>query len=157
MNTDMVFFPAFFGMISFVVWTAITALQRRHHMKLMTDFNTRLLERVGSVKDFNDLLQTEGGARLMDNLKVERGSTRAEAGILRATQIGIVLLMLGLGLVGLGRYLTYRYSAFDEYEVLTIFGGIALSLGVGFLFSAAASYRLGKALGVLNRNGRHSG
>jgi len=149
------FFPAFFGMISFVVWTAVTAWQRRHHMKLMTEFNTRLLERIGSVKDFNEFLQTEGGTRLMDNLKVEHGATRAENSILRATQIGIVLMMLGLGLVALGRYLTYRYSSFDEYEVLTIFGVVALSLGGGFLVSAAASYRLGRTLGVLNRNGRH--
>lgn len=155
MGSEAIIAPAFFTMVAFIFWIVVTGWQRRHHVKLMTDFNSRLLERIGSVKDFSDFLQTDGGVKLVDNLRIERGTGRTEQGILRAIQIGIVLVMLGLGLLGLGRYLTYRYAAFDEYEALTIFGVIALSLGVGFLISAAASYRLGRMLGVIGRDGRH--
>jgi hypothetical protein len=156
MNSDLAFFPFLFGMISFVVWTVGNGWQRRQHRRLIADFNSRLLDRIGSGKDFTEFLQSEGGVRFMDTLKVERVAPRAEAGILRATQVGIVLVMLGLGLLALGRYLTYRYSAFDEYEVLTIFGVIALSLGVGFLLSAIASFRVGRMLGVFERTERHT-
>lgn len=149
MGSEAIIAPAFFSMIAFIVWIVVNGWQRRHHLKLMTDFNSRLLERMGSVKDFTEFIHTEGGAQFMDNLKVERSPTRAETGILRAIQFGIVLVMLGFGLIATGRYLTYRYSAFDEYEPLMIFGMIALSLGIGFLVSAAASYRLGRMLGVL--------
>jgi hypothetical protein len=141
---------ALFMMIAFVVWVSVSGSQRRHRMRLMTDFNTKLLDRMGSSKDFSDFLNTDVGARFIDNLKVERSPSRGDYGILRACQIGIVLLTLGLGLLAVGRYLTYRYAAFDEYEPLTILGVVALSLGVGFLLSAAVSYRIGRTLGVLD-------
>jgi hypothetical protein len=157
MGSEAIIVPALFSMVAFVVWIVANGWQRRHQMRLMTEFNNKLLDRVGSAKEFGEFLQSEVGSKFIDNLKVERSPTRAEHGILRASQIGIVLTMLGLGLLAVGRYLTYRYSAFDEYEPLTILGVVALSLGLGFLFSAVASYRLGRTLGVLGPGPRDRG
>ncbi|PYR54520.1 MAG: hypothetical protein DMF91_26655, partial [Acidobacteria bacterium] len=72
--TDEVFFLSFFGMISFVIWVVVNGWQRRQHVKLVTDFNNRVLERLGSMKEFSEFLQSAGGDRLMKVLTAERGS-----------------------------------------------------------------------------------
>ena len=156
-SPEVVIVPVLFIMIGFIAWVVVNGWQRRLHLKLTTDFNSRLLERIGSVKDFSDFLQTEGGTRFMDSLTVERAAARPQDGILRAVQIGIVLLTLGVGLMALAWYFTARSTRFDDYEGLTIVGAIALSLGVGFVLSAVASYRLARNLGVLDRDRHHGG
>ena len=78
-----------FTTIGFVVWTLVNAWQRRLRLKLTSEFNTKLLDRIGSVKDFNDFLQTEGGTKFMDTLTVERSLSRPQDGILRASQIAL--------------------------------------------------------------------
>ena len=145
----MVVLPALFITIGFVIWTLSNAWQRRLRLKLASEFNTKLLDRVGSVKDFNDFLQTEGGAKFMNSLAVESSLSRPQDSIMRATQIGIVLIMFGIGMLILEWYFSFRYTS--DTEVLTVIGVIAGSLGFGFLISAGASYRLAKSLGVLER------
>ena len=152
---EIIIAPAAFTLVGFVIWTLVSGWQRRLRLKLTTDFNSKLLDRIGSIKDFNEFLQTEGGARFMDSLTVERQTTRPQDGILRATQIGIVLLMLGLGFLSLRWYFSVRYAATgDDFELLMVVGVIALSLGLGFLISAVASYRLARSLGVLDNHQR---
>ena len=52
----------------FVVWVIATALQRRQRLNLSADFNRQLLDRIGSVKDFSDFVQTDAGTRFMRHL-----------------------------------------------------------------------------------------
>jgi hypothetical protein len=154
LGAEVIIVPVIFGTIAFLAWVIVNGWQRRFQVKLVTDFNSRLLDRIGTLKDFNEFLQTDGGEKLMNSLSVERAFTRPQDRILRAVQLGIVLVMLALGFLGLGWYFAVRYSTSDDFEALTIVGVIALSLGLGFLLSAAASYRLARALGLLDRNGR---
>jgi hypothetical protein len=152
MRPEMIVLPAFFLMIAFCISVLVSAWQRRLRFRLMSEVNNKLLDRIGSVKDFNEFLQTEGGTRFMDSLTVERETTRPQDSIFRAIQFGIVLLTLGLGFLALGWYFAARYGTIgDDFEVLTVIGVIAGSLGLGFLISAAASFRLAKTLGVLER------
>jgi len=60
-----------------------------------------------------------------------------------------VLLALGAGLLLLAWILRARFP-YGDSELFTITGVIALSLGVGFLLSGGASYRL--ASGMQRRN-----
>ena len=151
-SPEIIIVPALFIMIGFIIWVVVNGWQRRLRLKLTTEFNSKLLDRIGSVRDFNEFLQTEGGAAFMDNLTVEHSATRPQDSILRAVQIGIVLTVLGIGLVLLGWHFSGRHAG--ETEGLTVIGVIAASLGLGFLISAGASYRLAKLLGLLDRNGR---
>ena len=48
MNTEMIVVPVFFGMLGFVVWVVVNGWQRRQQVKVMTDFNSRLFDRLGS-------------------------------------------------------------------------------------------------------------
>jgi hypothetical protein len=145
MGAEIIIVPFIFSTIGFVVWVAFNAWQRRQQVKLLTDFNSRLLERIGSVKDFSEFLQTDGGAKFID--RVTAGGTPPDVWmtILRAVQTGIVLLSLGVGLLLLAWMLRARYP-YGDFEVFTITGTIALSLGVGFLLSGGASYRLASGM-----------
>src|ERR1700681_3762783 len=87
---ELIVAPAAFTMVGFIIWVLATSWQRRLRLKLTTEFNSKLLDRIGSIKDFNEFLQTESGARFMDGLTIERQISRPQDGILRASQIGIV-------------------------------------------------------------------
>jgi hypothetical protein len=145
---EIIIVPFFFSTVGFITWVAINGWQRRQQIKLLMDFNTRLLERIGSVKDFSEFLQTDGGAKFMDRITAGGTPPDIRMMILRAVQTGLVLLALGTGLLLLAWILRARFP-YDS-EIFTITGVIALSLGVGFLLSGGASYRL--ASGMQRRN-----
>ena len=54
MKTEFILVPSMFGMISFVVGFIVNGWERRQHWKHLTDFNSRLLDGWGSVKDFTE-------------------------------------------------------------------------------------------------------
>jgi hypothetical protein len=141
---DVVFFLSFFGMISWVVWVAFNGWQRRQHVKLVTDFNNRVLERLGSMKEFGEFLQSDGGDRLMKVLTAERAATGPRDRILIAVQTGVVFVTVGLGLF----FVAWRATG-DEHEVLTVISAIVLSLGAGLMLSSAASFWVARTLGML--------
>jgi hypothetical protein len=121
---------AFFTMIAFIVKTVADGRRRREHLKTITEFHNRLLDKLGSVGDFAQFLQTEGGTRFLDTLSSERGSSGPRDRSC-ATLAGIILLALG-GARGVWLDVAMRPGAF----IL----GDCLSLGVGFLLSSAASF-----------------
>jgi len=141
---------AFFGLVAFVVWTVMSGWQRRQQLKSITEFNARLVDRIGSIKDFGEFLQTEGGAKFMDTMTVRRDSWGLRDRIVRATQTGVILTVLGLGLLLVSQYPLFRSLERDMSSVARdnffVVGTVVLALGVGFLISAAASYFLAKRL-----------
>jgi hypothetical protein len=151
MPTEIIVLPAMFGMLAFVVWVIVNGWQRRQHVKAMAEFHGRLIERIGSVKDFSDFLQTEGGVKFMDALTVERGSTGPRDRILRAVQSGVVCTTMSGGFLGVG-----LMNAFGAHEEFTVLGIIVLSLGLGLLLSSGAAYWVARTLGLINGIDSHS-
>ena len=152
MNDEVFVFVAFFSAVAFVVYTLVNLRMRRLQLKAVSEFNIRLLDRIGSVKDFSDFVQTEGGAKFMNSLTVaaparEAGSSSGHR-IITASQIGVVLSMMGLGFLAL-QGIVGGSGAYG----FTVVGVVALSIGLGFLISAGTSYWLAKQLGVLGVNG----
>ena len=145
MGSEIIIVPFIFSTIGFVVWVLVSGWQRRQQIRVMTDFNSQLLERMGSVKDFSEFLATDGGAKFID--RVTAGGTRPEIRmtILRSVQTGLVLLALGVGLILLPGILRVELPYGDTYG-FTVSGTIAVSLGVGFLLSAGASFSLASAM-----------
>jgi hypothetical protein len=148
-HSEVVVLPALFFTVGYVCWLATTAWQRRQRIRLVTEFNTRLLERLGSVKDFGEFLATEAGARLMRDLGSEPLAGGPPDRIMRAAQLSAVLICLGLGL--LLRSFFSPFSPAQAREAFDTIGVVALSLGIGFALSSAAAYRLASRLGLLQR------
>ena len=148
MQTEIIIVPFIFGTLGFIVWVLVNGWQRRQQVKALTDFNTRLLERIGSVKEFSEFLQTAGGAAFIERVAVSGTPPDIRLTIVRAVQTGLVLVALGLGLI----FLSWNFKGqFPEARTFTISGVIALSLGVGFLLSGGASHRL--AAGMRRNDG----
>jgi hypothetical protein len=150
MHSEVIIAPAAFTMIAFIVWTVVTGWQRQQQVKRMAEFNGRLVERLGSVKDLAEFLQTDGGSKMLNSFTIERASTSVRERVLRGSAIGVVCIALSVGLLILG-----AHYAYEDHEGFTIMGVIALSLGLGFAASSAVSYFLAKGLGSLDRAGGH--
>ena len=149
---EVIIIPSFFLMVGYVVWVTVTAWHRKQRLRMLTDFNTRLLDRLGSVKDFSDFLQTSAGAKFLQDLASEPAPVfGAQERILRAAQFGTVLVFLGLGLLTLSFFWS-PYAPEAGQNAFATLGTISLSLGLGFMASAVASYRLAGTLGLLPKS-----
>jgi hypothetical protein len=145
MGSEIIIVPFLFSTIGFIVWVVVNGAQRRQQVRQLTDFNSKLLERIGSIKDFSEFLQTDGGAKFMERLTAGGTPPDVRMTILRSVQTGLVLLALGTGLLVLSAIFRREYP-YGETEVFTVTGVIALSLGFGFLLSGGASYRFASTM-----------
>jgi len=138
-----------FAMFVWMVYLILEFFRRRHQFRMMTELHTKLLDRVGSASELTEFLNTPGGERFLGTLSAERAPvTGPHTRILRAVQVGIVLLVLGLGIMGFGAIHGGGMSR-DAVNGLGFFDTLALSLGVGLLLSGWASYRLSKRMGLI--------
>jgi hypothetical protein len=135
-------FLGFWAAVAFMVWVVANGRRRARTVQAMTEFHNRLLDKLGTAKDFSDFLQSEGGTRFLESLSTERVSPNQR--ILSSIQTGIVLSSLGMGLLVLG----WTYG--ERFDVFVVLGTIGFMLGVGFLVSSAIAYRLSRSWGVLD-------
>jgi hypothetical protein len=133
-----------FVVIGWIVHIVVDGNRRKERIKTFTEFYSRLIDRMATPKEFGDFLQTPGGQRFLETLTVERGHPIER--VLRAIQTGLVLLLLGMGCFAGG-----TFAAFDDRSGLRVVAMIFMSLGVGFLLSATASFSITKSLGLLKR------
>ena len=141
----MVISLGFFGLIGWVTFVIVDGKRRRERIKVFTDFHTKLMDRMSSPAEFNAFMQSPGGQRFLATLQTERGGPKAA--IMRSIHTGTIMLALSIGLLFLQRLDFWN----SEARAFVVFMGvIVLALAVGFLVSAALSWRLGKSLGVMD-------
>ena len=134
-----------FAVIGWIINIFVTSGRRKQQMKLTADFQAKVLEKMGSTKDFGEFLETDGGRRFMSSLTVEGPSAKTR--IVKSTENGIVCFCIGAAMLLLGRW-------FPELtEGLTVIGTIITACGIGFLVSCASSYALSKKLGLIDGDG----
>jgi len=148
MNTDVVMLLTVTGMVSFIFWTVFSTFRRIKVARAQAELNAKLLERFASGHDLAEYMNSEAGKKFLESALMEpqRGSPYSR--ILNSVQAGIILAALGLALFLVGRQVR------EATEGLVAFGTVAVTLGVGFLVSAAASYRLSKSFGLLGTESR---
>lgn len=155
-HPEVIIVPSLFFMIGYIVWVVVTASQRKHRLRLVTEFHSKLLDKLGSVKDFGEFLQTEAGARFMKELAAEPITVGGpHERILRAAQLGVVLVCLGFGLPSIS-FFWAPGAAESGQNAFAAMGAISVSLGFGFIASTIASYRLAGALGLMPRRDESS-
>jgi hypothetical protein len=137
------------GSFVFVVWMVASFLSRRQQVNAAAEFHARLLDRLGSTKDFSDFMNSEGGARFLDTLALQRQNGPQER-VLRATASGIVLTILGIGLAMFSGEIPSR----REFALAVGFlSAISLSLGIGLLLAAGLTERLARRFGLIRPAG----
>lgn len=155
---EIVVIPAFLATIAWVIYVIVDGFRRRQQLRLATDFHGKLLDRIGSAREFGEFLNTNGGVRFLDALTLAREGGPSSR-ILRALQAGFVCLALGVGLFILvgSRNLTFEdFQAAqpgfqsDEADAIATAATIFTSLGFGLILSAGASYFVSRRLGLLD-------
>ena len=137
----MVVSVGFFALVAWIVFVIADGRRRREQLKVTSEFNAKILEKMGSTAEFGAFLETEGGKRLLKSLTVEGPSAKTR--MLGATQTGIVCTSIGVAMLILGGIFYYLRDG------LWVMGGIITACGIGFIVSTLASYRLSKSLGLL--------
>ena len=121
--------------------------------KVQTEVHSRLLERFSSNDELLAYVQSPAGARFLQSAPISLdGSPRAMGSpvsrILWSTQAGVVLTAAGLGMNYVSRHIDPNRA--DPIFMLSV---LLLSIGLGFVASAAMSYLLSKRLGIIGPSG----
>src|SRR6266568_9025600 len=111
-------------------------------VRAQSEAHVKLMEKLASSQELLGYMETEAGKRFLQLVTVgvesSRGSKFPFARILWSLQAGLVLLLAGVGLLFL-RSRLFDHTATEGFLVL---GTMAVTVGVGFILSAAASYGL---------------
>jgi hypothetical protein len=119
-------------------------------VRAQADAHVKLMEKLASSQELLAYMETDAGKRFLQLVAVgvenAPSSTKFPFGrILWSTQAGLILLLAGVGFLFL-RTRLHDPGASDGFLVL---GTLGLTVGVGFILSAAASYGVSKHLGLI--------
>ncbi len=149
------------GMTAFLVFCVITGLlvwliktvtdnkRWTRLLKTQTEAQNKLFDRLGTNEDLLAYIATPAGKRFLESTPIVLGPTTASVGgpmrrILWATEIGMVLACGGGGLM-----IARRTLPWDLSQMMWLVAVFAISLGIGFILAAGASYLLSRHMGIL--------
>ena len=147
--------PIFFGMLmgfaglvitGWVIFIIVDGIRRRQQLRATADFQARLLERIGSAREFAEFLTTEPGERFLATMRP--ADAGAESRLFGSVRSGLVALFVGIAV-----FLFTAVSNIDPAgaTILHFVGAIGLAVGLGLLVSAVLALRLADRIGM---NGR---
>lgn len=145
MGAEIIIVPALFLMIAYVFFVVASAFTRRQQLRSTTDFQTKLLDRMGNMSEFSQFLNSEGGQKLLGTAGSE--GSFAHQRVLRAIQSGIVMVCLGMGIF---LYLGNVRVGSDAYESVGFVGTVSFAVGAGLLISGFVSLKLSRRMGLIN-------
>ncbi len=122
-------------------WTRIFNMQNQVH--------TKLIERFSNSQELAAYMETEAGRRFLEaapipvNLGTEQRVPNAVARVLTPVQIGVVLVLLGIG------FLMLRHAGREMDTPMLVLGTLILMPGIGFIISAGITWLLASRLGLM--------
>ncbi len=136
-----------------IVWVLSNNRRRSKIAETQKEMHTKLFERFGTSQDLLEYLKSDAGSRLLDSATIEQ--TKPFGRVLGSVQAGLILFFLGIAMLIVRATMPQvSFNAIDRAQTAHGFLAISLlllALGLGFLASAAASYRLSKAWGLFDR------
>ena len=118
-------------------------------VRVQADAHVKLMEKLASSQELLGYMETEAGKHFLQLVAVGVESSRGPkfplGRILWSVQVGLVLLLAGAGFL----FLRSRLADHATTEGFLVLGTMTVTVGIGFILSAAASYGLSKHLGLL--------
>jgi hypothetical protein len=145
-------FAAFAAFLAALVWLIRQFLENRRWsriFKLQSDVHGRLIEKFGTTQELASYMGTEAGRRFLEAAPIpvgfepEQRMPNAVSRVLWPLQIGVVLVLLGVGLLFL------RSAGPDMNIPMLITGTVVLMPGIGFILSAGITWVLAGRLGLI--------
>ena len=145
--------PALFFCIGWVVWIITTSRRRSRIAEIQRDIQAKLFEKFGTSQELIEYLKTDAGSKFLESAIIEH--TRPFGRVLGSMQAGLILFFVGIAML-IVRFTMPSVGWNPVEQAQTAHGFLAVSLvllalGLGFLASAAASYKLSRNLGLLDR------
>ena len=123
-----------------IVRTAMDHIRRTRSERTQAEMFNTLMNKLGSGPEVLSYMETEAGKSLLKAPPEVRPSPYAR--ILNSVHLGVVLTILGIGILSLQAMLNGDRDAL-------IIGTLILTVGIGMLSAAAASWVLSKKLGLM--------
>jgi hypothetical protein len=137
-----------FALVGWIVYAIVNVIGRSQQLRLLNQFQTKLLDRIGSVSELAGFLNTDAGSSFLQGLTKVNELVTPQGRILRAVQSGAVLTTLAIALYVYG-WFTPPATPSDVVNTINIVATIFFGLGAGLLISARLSYRLSDQMGLL--------
>ena len=143
---------AFGCFLAALVWMLRQIIENRRWariFKLQSEVHGRLIEKFGTTQELASYMGTEAGRRFLEaapipvGLENEQRMPNAVARVLWPLQIGIVMVLLGIGLLFL------RHAEPEMNIPMLFMGTVVLMPGIGFILSAGITWVLAGRLGLL--------
>jgi hypothetical protein len=146
---------AFACFLGAVVWLVRQFLENRRWsriFRLQSEVHGRLIDKFSSTQELAAYMGTEAGRRFLEAAPIPVGFEpdqrvpNAIARVLTPLQVGIVLVLLGVG------FFMLRNVHPDAHEPMLILGTITLMPGLGFIISAGITWVLAGRLGLMPKS-----
>jgi hypothetical protein len=147
MGSEIIIVPSLFFMVGYIVYVIVDGYRRRQQTRIFTEFHGKLLDRIGSAKEFGEFFSSDAGERFLTALSNSEAAA-PQLRILRSLQTGLVLLALGIGFFMLTNQRNFELDALDG---LLVTATAATAIGAGLVVSTAMSYVLSKRMGLIDR------
>lgn len=125
-----------FVLVGLIAWVVARRLEQKAALRAQLEI--KLIERFSSAKELEEFLSTDAGRRLLGVHSRHGGSSLGK--IVGTMQIGVALLVIGLGVLTLAAFLGHKGPL--------LVGVLVLSIGAGLLAAAAVGRRLVRAWGL---------
>ena len=147
--------PPVLGLGAFFIaafWIIRMVLENRRWgriFKLQSDVHGRLIDKFSSNQELAAYMETEAGRRFLEaapiplNLGSEQRVPNAVARVLAPVQVGVVLVLLGIG------FLFLRHASAEMDTPMLVLGTVTLMPGIGFIISAGVTWALAARLGLM--------
>lgn len=137
------------GTLAWLVRTAVDYRRWGRLARVQAEAHTKLLDRFTGNDELLAYVQSPAGSRFLKSSPITLDGNSKPMGaplarILWSMQAGVVLAAAGLGL----NYVSRHIDPFRA-DPIFMFSTLALSVGLGFIVSAAVSYMMSKRLGLL--------
>jgi hypothetical protein len=147
-----VVFLCFCVVVGLLVWLVKTVSDSRRWgrlLKTQTEAHNKMLDKFSTHEELLAYISTPAGRRFLESGPVVVNGSPAFAGgpirrILWATEVGLVLVCGGGGL-----FIARRNLPGDLPQMMWLVSAFVISLGIGFILSAGASYVLSRRMGIL--------
>jgi hypothetical protein len=143
---------AFACFLTALVWLVRQFLENRRWgriFKLQSEVHGRLIDKFSSNQELAGYMETEAGKRFLEAAPIpvgfeqEQRVPNAIARVLTPLQIGIVLVLLGVG------FFMLRNVRVEMHDPMMVLGTVALMPGLGFIISAGITWVLAGRLGLI--------
>jgi hypothetical protein len=139
------------GLVTIGWLTRIFVENRRWNriFKMQSEVHGKLIDKFTSNQDLAAYMETEAGRRFLEAAPIPvnfEPSQRVSVGVARVLtplQIGVVLVLLGIGL------LLLRHAGPEMGTPMLVLGTVVLMPGIGFIISAGITWMLAARLGLM--------